>query len=316
MSGAETPLTGPREVVRVQLSPGLGERLEREELPLVIAGGAGRWAAVERWSPSYLADLLGNAEIDFKLSSSNVHPDFRQSELRHMFARGRAPFAEFLRQLVTGSDAERARRLFTGDEQFLLRRRDGVTSVNPLLAPLLDDIETPELVPGEQLYTVWSWFSGRGVRTWLHYDNNGCHNLNAQLCGHKRCWLYAPDQLQRMHPFPLGGANPAHNCSQIDAEAPQPEFAADLQAAPAWYAELSAGDLLFIPAWWFHTFLHGGEFNANVNFWWKPRRRSWNAVAARQALLDAAARAGLSKDPAAAGALRSLDAELCSSAAG
>jgi len=23
--------------------------------------------------------------------------------------------------------------------------------------------------------------SGRGVRTWLHYDNNGCHNLNAQI---------------------------------------------------------------------------------------------------------------------------------------
>ena len=51
----------------------------------------------------------------------------------------------------------------------------------------------------------------RGVRTWLHYDNNGCHNLNAQICGHKRCWLYAPDQLQRMHPFLLGSGNPAHN---------------------------------------------------------------------------------------------------------
>jgi len=309
-------VTKQPEVARVELSPGLGERLEREELPLVIAGGASRWRAVERWSPNYLAGLLGNAEIDFKLSSSNVHPDFRQSELRQMFARGRAPFDAFLRQLVTGSDSERARRLFTGDEQFLLRRRDGVTTVNPLLAPLLDEIEIPGLFPVDRLYTVWSWFSGRGVRTWLHYDNNGCHNLNAQICGHKRCWLYAPDQLQRMHPFLLGSGNPAHNCSQIDAEAPQPEFAADLRTAPAWYAELSAGDLLFIPAWWFHTFTHGGDFNANVNFWWKPQLPSWNAVAARQAMLDAAGRAGLSKDPAAAGALRALDAALCDGSGG
>jgi hypothetical protein len=227
-----------------------------------------------------------------------------------MFARGRSSFADFLRRIGTGPDAERARLLFTGDEQFLLRRRDGVTVRSPLLEPLLDDIEFPRFFPEERLYTVWSWFSGRGVRTWLHYDNNACHNLNAQVCGHKLCWLYAPDELARLHPFPLGGPNPAHNCSQIDVEAPQPEFEADFRALQPWRAELQAGDLLFIPAWWFHTFRHAGEFNANVNFWWQPARPSWNPVAARQSLLDAATRAALLKDPAAAPTLRALDAAL------
>lgn len=302
-----------REVPRVAAQSGLTERLEREELPLVIAGGAAHWPALTSWTPSGLERLLGSVEVDFKLSSSNAHPDFRKPELRQMFARGRSKFSDFLHNIGSGPDSERCRFLFTGDEEFLLRRREGVTTISPLLGRLLEDVAFPELLQHERLYTVWSWFSGRGVRTWLHYDNNGCHNLNAQISGHKHCWLYAPGELRRLHPFLLGGPNPAHNCSQIDVEAPQPEFAADFQAARPWHAELTAGDLLFIPAWWFHTFTHAGEFNANLNFWWKPLRPSWNPVASRQALLDAASRVGLAKDPAAALTLRTLDAALCAS---
>lgn len=39
--------------------------------------------------------------------------------------------------------------------------------------------------------------------------------------------------------------------------------------------QLSARDLRFIPAGWFHTLLHGGEFNnnSNVNFWWNRSGR-------------------------------------------
>ena len=102
-------LAAERAVARVEPGPALAERLEEEQLPLVIAGGAAHWRALSSWAPSGLERWLGSVEIDFKLSSSNAHPDFRQSELRHMFARGRAPFAEFLRRIGTGPEAERAR---------------------------------------------------------------------------------------------------------------------------------------------------------------------------------------------------------------
>jgi hypothetical protein len=286
----------------------VARRLEELDVPLVITGGAATWPAVSRWDASYLAERLGPIEITFKTSSSNAHPDFRVEGLARMFARSRASFAEFLQKIGTGPSSERARYLFTGDERFLMRRRAGQTSIDPELAPLLEDVETPALFPEERLHTVWAWFSGPGVRTWLHYDNNGCHNLNAQITGRKRCVLYAPEELARLRPFELGGGNPAHNCSSIDVERPGAEAERDLAAAKAWYAELAPGDLLFIPAWWFHTFEHLGGFNSNVNFWWKPARPLWNVVAARQALLDAVAAAGLDpRDPALSAALRSLD---------
>ena len=225
-----------------------------------------------------------------------------------MFARAHPPFGELLHSITTGPEADRARHLFTGDEQFLMRRRGNVTSIDPGLEPLLADIEVPAAVPESRLQTVWAWFSGPGVRTWLHYDNNGCHNLNAQVTGQKRCALYPPEELARLQPFLLGGSNPAHNCSAIDVERPSAELAAGLAAARSWQAELSAGDLLFIPAWWWHTFAHLAPFNSNVNFWWKPARPSWNVVAARQAFLDVVSEANIDvQDEHVATALAQLD---------
>lgn len=282
--------------------------LEQGAEPLVIEGGARHFRASCEWNPAELRRRFGAVEVQFKLSSSHVHPDFRQVERARMFARGRSSFAEFLDRITTGEPAERARYLFTGDEQFLWRRREGIVSVHPELGKLLDDVVVPELFAPERLHSVWGWFSGQGVRTWLHYDNNACHNLNAQITGRKRCDLYPPSELARLHPFLLGGDNPAHNCSAIDVEAPAPCHAEDLAAARAFHAELEAGDLLFIPAFWFHTFQHLGEFNSNVNFWWRPENPRWNPVAARQAVVDAVARADLGElTPALRQALHSID---------
>ena len=208
-----------------------------------------------------------------------------------MFARGKGSFGAFLDAITSGPSSERSRMLFTGDEQFILQRRNEQTTYCEYLRPLLDDVEFPAFLPRERLYTVWGWFSGGGVRTWLHYDNNGCHNLNAQITGTKRCLLFAPSELARLAPFPLGGKNPAHNCSQIDIEHPDFERYPEFRGVPSFEATLEPGDLLFIPAWWFHTFLHLGELNSNVNFWWKPESPVMNEVAARQMLIDIAAAA-------------------------
>jgi hypothetical protein len=186
----------------------------------------------------------------------------------------------------------------------VLRRRDGVTTLHPPLAPLFADVIVPDAFATEQLYTVWAWFSGKGVRTWLHYDNNGCHNLNAQITGAKDCILIAPTQLAKLEPFPLGGVNPAHNCSQLDAHNPATAAALDVDALAA---RLEPGDMLFIPAWWSHAFVHVGELNTNVNFWWRPAVAALDPTAARQVLIDAAVAAGLDRDPAAAPLLLALD---------
>lgn len=240
------------------------------ETPCVIAGGASDWPAV-RWTVEGLSERIGDLAIRCKLSRTHVHPDFRAGSLKEMFATDATTFRALFESF---RGREPARRLFTGDEQFLLRVREGVTTVHEPFRTLLDDVVIPG-VAKETLYTIWAWFSGKGVHTGLHYDNNGCHNLNAQLAGRKRCVLFPPSAIERMGLFPIGGANPALNCSALE-EVPDGGLETTLET----------GDLLFIPAWWFHAFWHLGLFNANVNFWWKPVTTTTNAVAERQALID------------------------------
>jgi lysine-specific demethylase 8 len=238
----------------------------RASKPVVIAGALADWPALARWTPEYLAARIGDAPIRFKYSPNAAHPNFHAATKAEMFATGAATFRELV--LALPRDAS-GTRVFTGDEKFVLRRRDGVTTIDPDLGPLLDDVRVPPWVPAERLYTVWSWFSGAGARTWLHYDNNGCHNLNAQITGVKTCVLIDPEYTADVALF-APDVNPATNCSQIDVAAPDlarfPQFA----RVEALEARLEAGDLLFIPADWLHAFEHLGAFNCNINFWWKP----------------------------------------------
>lgn len=275
----------------------LRQDLDLGRAPLIIEGALAGAAALKRWSVASLSRRLGHVRVRYKLSESGAHPDFHAPSLQRAFAQGESRFDEFLRSITEGGPRARARRLLTGDEHFLWRRRGGRAQRGGELATLLDDVAVPELVPDERLYGVWPWFSGRGVRTWLHYDNNGCHNLNAQIAGRKRCFLFRPDPLEAFQLFDPNGSNPAHNCSAIDVHA-KPLEQLDALSSEAYQAELRPGDLLYVPAWWLHALEHLGEFNANVNFWWKPLSPMHGPLARRQAALQRQARPNERAKPA------------------
>jgi lysine-specific demethylase 8 len=270
------------------------ERFALPGRPVVIAGAIEHWPARQLWSPEQLGPRLGALKLRYKRSRSHVHPDFEAAQGEGAnpaaaFATCEAPFGEFL-QALQGPEASRW--LFTGDEEPLLRARPGSgRQVSPALAPLLGDFELPPYFDAQRLYTVWTWFSAAGVRTWLHYDNNACHNLNAQIRGSKRCWLFPPAALERFYPFELDAAIPAHNCSRVHVERPDYGRFPRFREAECLEGELGEGDLLFLPAFWFHTFLHTGAWNANVNFWWRPQELALNPVSARWMWLKALATA-------------------------
>ncbi|HEV7559321.1 MAG TPA: cupin-like domain-containing protein [Kofleriaceae bacterium] len=266
-----------RDVERIGPDAAAFEPFEREDRPVVIEGALEAWPAMTRWTPAYLGERIGDVTIRVKRSATSAHPNFAETSLAAMFATETCSFRGFVTSLPEDASGTR---LFTGDEKFVLRQRDGVTTIDPELGPLLDDVSVPAVIAPDRLYTIWAWFSGAGVRTGLHYDNNGCHNLNAQIAGTKDCFLVDPSQVDRCELFPAGGPNPATNCSRIDFAAPG--AFADVRAS---VAHLGPGDLLFIPAWWLHAFRHTGAFNANINFWWKPDVPRDNAVSRRDATL-------------------------------
>lgn len=265
-------------VARVQnLTPELFQReFVDTQTPVVLCGTSVAEQFPPRWDAGTVAAALGERQFQFKKSANNAHPNFRAATISEMFAREALTFRDFFDRISSGPETERCRYIFTGDEHFVARLREGKFLVNPTLEPLWTATIVPAFVPRQQLYSVWSWFSGPGVRTWLHYDNNGCHNLNVQLHGQKRCTLYPPGIVGALEFFAPGDAVPAYNCSKLDVDDPSNQRL--LESVPHFEATLRRGDLLFIPAHWLHTFWHEGDYNANVNFWWKPLAHEYPAV--------------------------------------
>lgn len=95
------------------------------------------------------------------------------------------------------------------------------------------------------------WVSSGGVRTHTHCDMD--HNLFVQVHGRKRFWLFPPYEAERLELFPR--LHPLWHKAQVWVEAP------DIVAQPAaanlapLEAELSPGDILYIPPYWFHHVL-------------------------------------------------------------
>jgi hypothetical protein len=111
--------------------------------------------------------------------------------------------------------------------------------------------------------------------------------LNAQVKGLKQVVLYAPDQMKRLYTYFESKAHPG-NFSQVDVEAPDPQRFPLFEEAEGYGSELQAGEMLFIPSYWYHSFKHLGDFNVNVNFWWLPERIRLSPPAIRDALARAA----------------------------
>lgn len=101
-----------------------------------------------------------------------------------------------------------------------------------------------------------------GVTTPCHFDEQ--QNLFAQLNGRKRVRLFPPAAWTRLYPYPL-----THPCDRqarvvlprtpgscvLDSEEDRekfPAFSACTEHNQEYFVDLSAGEVLFVPQYWFH----------------------------------------------------------------
>jgi hypothetical protein len=110
------------------------------------------------------------------------------------------------------------------------------------------------------------WIGGK-VRTQTHNDPD--HNLACVVAGRRRFLLFPPEQVSNLYIGPIDRAFPPP-LSLVNTEAPDfdqyPRFHRALAAARiAW---LDAGDVLFIPKYWWHHVTSLAPYNVLVNYWW------------------------------------------------
>jgi hypothetical protein len=274
------------------ISSGQFEQIVMRDRPVIFAGAAREWQATRRWTAPYLVEKIRGLHVRMRTSATHIHPDFarlradwsRPGVLRlldHLgirLGRQRAQdeqrsFSEFL-ELLSGPEGFR---YFAGAEELGLFR-DGAWA--PALAALREDFEIPPLVPEGKLHSAALWISARGTRSHLHYDGDRLHNLNAQITGSKHVQLYAPEHMRSLYPYLFTQGHPS-TFSQVDVEAVDERRFPLFSQIEGFEGTLEAGDLLFIPAYWYHSFKHLGDLNVNVNFWWRAEFVRLSPVSAR-----------------------------------
>eukprot|EP00404_Azadinium_spinosum_P033875 CAMPEP_0180648640 /NCGR_PEP_ID=MMETSP1037_2-20121125/51092_1 /TAXON_ID=632150 /ORGANISM="Azadinium spinosum, Strain 3D9" /LENGTH=220 /DNA_ID=CAMNT_0022673501 /DNA_START=20 /DNA_END=682 /DNA_ORIENTATION=+ len=152
----------------------------------------------------------------------------------------------------------------------------GKVRLNDGAPELIADIELSPASPhakfgacfGENLQGVHTYFGSGWNTTGVHCDPG--ENLLIVICGSKRFDLFPPTDLDCLYP----ARQPGYLCSQVPPLIPPEEMPSELKRrcplyrhAQPLHAELEAGDMLYLPPFWWHGVAGGVERNMILNWW-------------------------------------------------
>ena len=279
--------------------PSLEEYLQRGE-PVVITGGCPLTKAlVGKWSFSHLSKLYGDEELP------NTHFAPRHcNRFARFYGRGlgeggvlRQPFAKFVEQARANealpspswrfymqasvlwaigdkADAETVEKVGGEMEvpaQVHASRKIAHAKVRSELVSELNQMGMDWLASAmhtagcEGFHSCTLWAGNGGGCTPMHFDN--LSNFFTQLVGRKRLLLFPPEQWPHVYPYPC--THPMDSYAMVDVEAPDLERFPSLARAKGLECTLNAGDVLWLPSFWFHHVrqLDPGRENLSLNCW-------------------------------------------------
>lgn len=118
-----------------------------------------------------------------------------------------------------------------------------------------------------------------GNQTNIAIHNDAAENVAVVVAGRRRFTVFPPDQVKNLYLGPLDFSPAGRPISLVDVSNPDlrafPRFEEALQSALI--VELSAGDMIHIPSFWWHSVEGLEPVNVLVNYWWEPGSLDGNA---------------------------------------
>lgn len=216
--------------------------------PVILGSVASDWPAAQKWSPEYLREKLGTAEIEYQGDRQN-DADFETRKDAHL---RKAAFREFIDLIQSGS----------GNSAYLTAYNSGTNAM--ATAPLLPDLGRLDTFLSHEAGRTEAmlWMGPEGTFTPLHHDLT--NNLLVQLRGRKRVIMASPLETPNLY-------NTRHVFSVIkDVTTASLADFPKLQHVGFLDFTLEAGDALFIPIGWWHqvTALDFSVSATYTNFRW------------------------------------------------
>lgn len=206
--------------------------------PVLVSGMTDDWAALPEWAPHRLRKTLKNRRIRVSSSESGEYGFLEeikfQSGLKFVdYGVEGGDLHGFLDQIETSVP-----------EKSIYLIGHSIPNLFPELAkktriPILPVSSQPEKT---------LWIGDAKSYTPLHFDARS--SLLAQRSGRKKICLLAPTAFTQLKMFPRDSEQ-SHCCVSLHGkEMANPE---ETQFKEAYVFDLSAGETLFIPAFWFHS---------------------------------------------------------------
>jgi len=203
------------------------------------------------WTKDYLADRLAGVTRPVHVTT-DPNMNFAQKNFKY----STMDLGEVVRRTAVEQE---------GEECFYLR---AVSEENPRSKPvrleedfptIASDFILPEIIPAIRIFSSVLRVSSTGVRVWTHYDV--MDNIYCQVVGHKEAVLWPPSEADKL--YLVGDKSRVVNIDNPDLQ----EFPL-FPLAKQYKANLEPGDILFIPALWFHNML-AKDFGVAVNVFWR-----------------------------------------------
>jgi hypothetical protein len=226
------------------------ERFLKPGRPVLISGIVDKWPAASSWNPEQLVSRVGKNQVP--VSVMPRAGDYAGAVRKKM------ELAEYVASLTQQRQAPQ--------EMYL-----GEVPLAKFFPELLGDVQRPSLFPDEEPLNAVMYMGSRQFSQ-LHYHPQGSATL-CQVFGHKRLWLYPPDQTRYLYKYPWYSDN--SNMSLTTSPTPDPATFPKFSQAKAIELVIGPGELLFIPIYWWHA-IQNEELNiAVVFFWYRSARSRW-----------------------------------------
>ncbi|XP_042350592.1 tRNA wybutosine-synthesizing protein 5 isoform X2 [Plectropomus leopardus] len=212
-----------------------------ERRPAVLRGMC-LGPCLEKWTVEYLGHKGGDKEL-------------------HVFSHRTLPFRDFVKR---ASERKHSDFFLCEDESYYLRSlgedvRKEPADLSKQFPDLAEDFHIPHFFEPEQFFSSVFRISSCALQLWTHYDV--MDNLLAQVTGMKRVVLYSPQDALHLY---LSG----DKSEVLDIDCPDLTRFPEFVKARRFECVLEPGDVLFIPALWFHNTL-ALQFGVGVNVFWR-----------------------------------------------
>lgn len=124
---------------------------------------------------------------------------------------------------------------------------------------LVPDLMLPQFFPEDKLFSSVLRVASPGLQLWTHYDV--MDNLLVQIVGRKRVVLFPPSAVEDLY---LKG----DKSIVVDIDDPDLKRFPRFPHAQRYECEMAPGDVLFLPALWFHN-VTSLDYSVAVNSFWR-----------------------------------------------